>query len=72
MEDGITPRLWYLSEVGKGYHRKGENFPSILELHPHGRCYLTTLIEGFGFNSKGKVTYKKKGYSEIKRQRGEE
>lgn len=29
------PRLWYLSEIGHGYHKKGETNPKIGGLHPH-------------------------------------
>lgn len=53
MPDGITPRLWYLSEVSHAYHVKGENFPSIGGLHPHcftGSMYLHT--------SEGQISFK--------------
>lgn len=35
MPDGITPRLWKLSEVGSGYHRKGDESPKLGGLHPN-------------------------------------
>lgn len=39
MEDGITPRLWYLSEVAKGYvNKKTSEVPSIHGPHPSCRC----------------------------------
>lgn len=69
MPDGITPRLWYLSEVGHDYHKKGDSTPKISGLHPHCRCSLTTLAPGFGFNESGRVTYVGPDYSAIKAQR---
>lgn len=68
--DGVTPRVWKLSEVGSGYHKRGDNFPKIAGLHPHCRCVLTTLMPGFGFDAAGKVTYKVPGYDEFSVQRG--
>lgn len=70
MPDGNTPRCWYLSEVGHGYHKKGEDNPKMGGLHPHCRCVMTTLMPGFGFNAAGRVTFIATGYSEIKNQRG--
>jgi hypothetical protein len=35
MPDGVTPRVWKMSEVGSGYHKKGEPNPKIGGLHPH-------------------------------------
>jgi hypothetical protein len=70
LPDGVTPRLWYMSEVGNGYHKKGDNNPKIGGLHPSCRCSLSTLLLGYGFNDSGKVTYIGKGHSEIDKQRG--
>lgn len=41
MPDGVTPRVWYLSEVSHAYHVRGENFPSIGGLHPH--CFTGAM-----------------------------
>jgi hypothetical protein len=71
MPDGITPRLWYLSECGHGYHKKGEGDPKIGGLHPHCRCTLVTLMPGFGFSSEGKIMFIKRGHLELPVQRGE-
>jgi hypothetical protein len=57
LDDGTTPRLWKLSEVESGYHKRGSGHPSVKGLHPHCRCSLTSLLPGFGFNSSGMVTY---------------
>jgi hypothetical protein len=69
MPDGSTPRVWKLSELGQGYHKRGENMPSVFGLHPHCRCTLTYLSEGFGFDKRGKLKYHAQVYSEFKKQR---
>jgi hypothetical protein len=71
LENGRTPRVWKLSELGHGYHKRGESQPKVDGLHPHCRCSLTTLLPGFGFNGGGFVTWKSEGYDEYRRQRGE-
>ncbi len=63
MPDGITPRVWKMSEVGSGYHKVGG-------LHPNCRCILVTLLPGYGFDAAGHVDYKSPGYSEYNTQRG--
>lgn len=35
LDDGVTPRVWKLSEVGHGYHKKGQQEPKIGGLHPN-------------------------------------
>lgn len=62
MEDGKTPRLWKLSQLGHGYHKKADDNPKLGGLHPHCRCVLCTLLPGYGFDKLGKVTYKKLGF----------
>lgn len=59
MPDKVTPRIWKFSELKQGWHKRGEEFPSAFGLHPHCRCTLTYLSQGFGFDKQGKVTYKK-------------
>lgn len=68
--DGVTPRIWKLSELGSGYHKRGEDAPKVGGLHPHCRCVLTTLLPGYGFDAAGKVTYKSPGFDEFSAQRG--
>jgi hypothetical protein len=67
--DGTIPRLWYLSEVARGYIKKNSEVPSLLSPHPNCRCHMTTMAPSFGFDSKGLVTYIKSGHSEIEKQR---
>jgi hypothetical protein len=61
MPDGITPKAWKLSEVGHGYHKRGENFPSMWDLHPHGRCSIILVLPNFGFKG-GNLAYISEGY----------
>lgn len=70
LADGITPRVWRLSEVSHGYHKRGNDYPSIWDLHPNGRCVIDTILPGFGFKG-GAVSYKGKNYDVLKDQRGE-
>lgn len=67
--DGVTPRLWKLSELKQSYGRRGDATPSLVNRHPHCRCQLTYLPKGFGFNQKGWVSYKKMDHDEIANQR---
>lgn len=68
LENGITPRLWRLSQVGYGYHKKGQDIPNIGGLHPHCRCSLGTLLPGYGFDGKGMVTYIDQDHDEYAKQ----
>lgn len=70
LDDGVTPRLWYMSEVGHDYHKRGEDNPKIMGLHPHCRCSISTLLPGYGFTAAGMVTYIGRDHDEMERQRG--
>lgn len=72
MPDGVTPRVWLLSEVGHGYHRRGENAPKMSGLHPHCRCGCASILPGYGFDKDGGISYVERGHNELKRQREEE
>lgn len=69
LDDKVTPRCWFLSEVGNGYHRKGEPNPKVSGLHPHCRCTMATLMPGWGFDNGGAVTYVSPDWNEIEEQR---
>jgi hypothetical protein len=69
MDDLKTPRLWYMSELGSGYHKKGDTSPKVGGLHPCCRCALTHLLPGYGFDSSGHIEFKSLGHEEIKAQR---
>lgn len=70
LPDGVTPRVWKLSEVSNAYHKKGEDMPSISGLHPRCRCAIVSCMPGFGFNPSGQITYIAPGHDEYARQRG--
>lgn len=69
LPDGVTPKLWYLSEVGHGYHKRGEEDPKVGGLHPHCRCTIATLTPGWGFDSSGSPKYRGEGHNEMALQR---
>lgn len=69
LPDRMTPRVWKLSELGSGYHKKGQENPKVAGLHPHCRCTLTFLSPNFGFEN-GSVRFIKEGHDEHKKQRG--
>jgi hypothetical protein len=69
MPDGVTPRLWLLSSLKSGYHKKTDDVPSVGGLHPHCRCSLVTLMEGYGFED-GRVSYIAHGHDEYAKQNG--
>lgn len=68
MPDGVTPRLWKLSQLKQGYHKRGEENPSAFGLHPHCRCTLVYYSKGSGFDEKGKNYYVDVGHDEYKKQ----
>jgi hypothetical protein len=70
LDDEKTPRCYYLSELGHGYHKAGESSPKIGGLHPHCRCTMATLMPGYGFNKAGMVDWIALDHNEIKAQRG--
>lgn len=72
MPDETTPRVWKMSQLGSGYHKRGESNPKVGGLHPHCRCVLTHLLPGYGFDAAGRITYISQGYDEYAKQHGEE
>lgn len=69
MPDGVTPRLWHLSEVGHGYHKEGDDNPKLGGLHPHCRCVLVTLMPDYGFDAAGTLRWIGFGHDALKAQR---
>lgn len=69
LDDATTPRVWKQSELGAGYHKKGDPNPKIAGLHPHCRCVLTILMKGYGFDPNGLVTFISPDHDEYKKQR---
>ena len=70
-DDGVTPRVWRISELIHGYHKIGAETPSCYGLHPNCRCQLITILPGYGFDDKGKIKYIKRGHDEHSYQRDE-
>jgi len=71
LPDKITPRVWKLSEVKNGYHKRGDPNPNYSGLHVNCRCKISYLAPDFGFDKNGKVTFKGIGYDEFESQRAE-
>jgi len=69
LPDGVTPRLWKLSEITSSYYKPGDQYPSLCGLHPNCRCKITYLPPGYGFDSKGKIQFIALGHNELKSQR---
>lgn len=69
MPDKTTPRLFKLSELSGGYHKRGEDFPSVLLLHPHCRCTMVMAPTGYGFDKKGHLTFIGLDHKEFDKQR---
>jgi len=68
MEDGVTPRIFKLSSVSMGWHKRGEDRPSACGEHPFCRCSLTQLSPGWGFKN-GFVSFISPTHDEYKAQR---
>lgn len=57
LDDLITPQVWKLSEIKHSYHKRGQGNPSVHGLHPHCRCFLHTLSQGYGFGEDGRIRF---------------
>lgn len=51
LDDQVTPRVWKMSELSMGYHKRGEPRPSACGEHPFCRCSLQQLPPGWGFKN---------------------
>ena len=68
MPDGVTPRVWKMSELSMGWHKRGDDRPSACGEHPFCRCSLSQLPEGWGFKN-GFVSFISLEHDEHKEQR---
>lgn len=69
LEDGVTPRVWRLSEIGHQYGKADDLQPTMVR-HPHCRCGLISVPRGYGFTADGKIAYVSPDHNEFERQRG--
>lgn len=69
LSDGNTPKVYKLSEVSMGYHKRGDDKPSSCGLHPFCRCSETMLPPGWGFKN-GYISFIGLEHDEWKKQRG--
>ncbi len=69
LDDGVTPRVWKMSELSMGWHKRGEDRPSACGEHPNCRCTLSQLSPGWGFKS-GYVSFISLDHDEYAEQRG--
>jgi hypothetical protein len=69
MPDGVTPRLYRLSELSAGYFKRGDSVPSVLGMHPHCRCTIFNVPSDWGFDSKGHIRFIGIGHNELEKQR---
>jgi len=68
LPDRLTPRVYKLSELGTGYHKKGDLWPKIGGTNPNCRCFLTLLMPGWSFKN-GRIAYKSPNWNEFQHQR---
>ena len=68
LEDGVTPRVWKMSEISMGYHKRGEDRPSSCGEHPFCRCSLSQLPQGWGFKD-GYVSFISENHDEYSTQK---
>ncbi len=65
----ITPKVYKMSELSMGYHKRGDDRPSACGEHPFCRCSLSQLPPGWGFKN-GYISFVSLEYDEYKTQRG--
>lgn len=68
LPDGNTPKVYKMSELSMGYHKRGEDRPSACGEHPFCRCSLSQLSPGWGFKN-GFVSFISLDYDEYTEQR---
>jgi rubrerythrin len=69
LSDGVTPKVYKMSQLSMGWHKRGDDKPSACGEHPFCRCSLTQLPPGWGFKG-GFVSFIALNYDEYAIQRG--
>jgi len=64
----MTPRVWKMSELKSGYHKRGAACPCVSGMHPHCRHTLCAVMPGYGFRG-GKIAWIETGHDELGKQR---
>lgn len=72
LPDGVTPRVWRMSEVSASYHVRGDDRPSWFGMHPRCRCEPKWLAAGYGFTAGGMVRFVALAHDELREQRKED
>ena len=62
MPDGVTPKVYKLSEATNAYHKRGDCKPPIAGAHVQCRHSCCAVQPGFGFDASGKLQYIRDGY----------
>jgi hypothetical protein len=68
-EDGVTPKVYKLSELKAQPDGPKDLTPCISPQHINCRCILTTLMPGFTFDETGNVKYIGNNHDEWEKQR---
>lgn len=68
MPDGITPKVYKLSEASSSHHHRGEDSPKIQGLHPACRHTMVTILPSYGFEN-GKISFISLDHDEYAKQR---
>jgi len=69
MPDGVTPRLYRMSELSAGYYKRGDTKPSLLGNHPRCRCTPFNVPSDWGFTKDGHITFVSAGHDALEEQR---
>jgi len=69
LKDGVTPRLWKVSELNGGYYKRGDSVASVLGCHPFCRHLPINVPHGYGFDKEGKITFVGLEHQELEKQR---
>jgi hypothetical protein len=70
LSDGVTPKVYKLSELMGNPGNPKNPVASVSPTHPNCRDILSILMPNFGFNESGNITYIGKDHDEYKKQRG--
>ena len=69
LPDGVTPKVYRMSELSMNWHKRGEDRPSCNGEHPGCRCSLQQLPPGWGFKG-GYLAFISLDWDEYKDQHG--